>query len=184
MPIQAFKHALSCRLWLWLGTNRGRRRAARQRLASAPKMAYFTNLKSHNNKNYAAFSNHGIVLGFSVINPERRMNAINRTWGRSGLLLERPCCTRTNTRHMTSASLIAVRFLPSLFLCGLVTFASAVLCGYGRSLLALAISHTDLPLWVWVLRALHISVGCGVGYATFDYAAFDYATFDYAGGAV
>ena len=112
------------------------------------------------------------------------MDAINRTWDRSGLLLERPCCTRTNTRHMTSASLIAVRFLPSLFLCGLVTFVSAVLCGCGRSLLALAISHTDLPLWVWVLRALHISVGCGVGYATFDYAAFDYATFDCAGGAV
>ena len=80
MPIQAFKHALSCRLWFWLGTNRGRRRAARQKLASAPKMAYFTNPKSHNNKNYAAFSNLGIVLGFSVINPERRMNAINRTW--------------------------------------------------------------------------------------------------------
>ena len=85
---------------------------------------------------------------------------------------------------MTSASLIAMRFLPSLFLCGLVTFVSAVLCGCGRSLLALAISHTDLPLWVWVLRTLHISVGCGDGYATFDYAAFDYATFDYAGGAV
>ena len=52
------------------------------------------------------------------------------------------------------------------------------------ALLALAISHTDLLLWVWVLRALHISVSCGIGYATFDYAAFDYATFDYAGGAV
>lgn len=118
------------------------------------------------------------------VDSERRRRTRTAHGGRAGLLLERPCCARTKTRHMTSASLIAMRFLPSLFLCGLVTFVSAVLCGCGRSLLALAISHTDLPLWVWVLRALHIYVGCGVGYATFDYAAFDYATFDYAGGTV
>ena len=118
------------------------------------------------------------------VDSEHRQRTRTAHGGRAGLLLERPCCTRTKTRHMTSASIIAVRFLPSLFLCGLVTFDFAVLCGCGRSLLTLAISHTDLPLWVWVLRALHISVGYGVGYATFDYAAFDYATFDYAGGAV
>ena len=157
MPIQAFKHALSCRLWLWLGTNRGRRRAARQRLASAPKMAYFTNPKSHNNKNYAAFSNLGIVLGFSVINPERRMNAINRTWGRSGVLLESPCCA--NTRHTTEVSLTALRFLPGLFFRGLVPSVSAVLCGCVlRSLLfllLLSLTPPTMPLWVWVLCVPH-----------------------------
>ena len=83
---------------------------------------------------------------------------------------------------MTSASLIAVRFLPSLFLCGLVTFVSAVLCGCGRSLLALAISQTDLPLWVWVSLS---DVGLAMPHSTMRHLTTPHSTtqvvlFDYA----
>ena len=151
-------------------------------------MVYCTNPKSRNNKNYAAFSNLGIVLEFSVINPERRMHAIHRTWGRSGVLLESPCCA--NTRHTTEVSLIALRFLPGLFFRGLLPSVSAVLCGCVlRSLLfllLLSLTPPIMPLWVWVLCVPHLfnsaSVVCRVDYATFDYAAFDYAKLDYASG--
>ena len=64
-------------------------------------------------------------------------------------------------------------------------------------LLALAISQTGhaavgegegscecCVLSIFFGRSAAVSVGCGVGYATFDYAAFDYATCDYTRGSV